>query len=237
MTWWIFWIFSHFVRSELRLWFNGYRAFHDDYSKLYEEEHRLVPPPPAIVKETKENPCVQKYTADLQAAGFVLAGDAVTEPQFIGDNVFRVFCAPDRSTYLTVLFSFATSKNPEEGFRTWPAQVSLLAHTVFTDGGYAASVNGRGNGYRQKRTGPEVFVRVFPDEKDPLEFVRKHAKAARDFAEATGQRPMKHESFADYLRRQDAMLEDERRLFTGSTYTRGDHFWWYLQIPRRVYWG
>ena len=47
--------------------------------------------------------------------------------------------------------------------------------TIFADGGYAASINGRAQGYRRKRTGPEVQVRVFPDEKDPLEFVRKHA--------------------------------------------------------------
>jgi hypothetical protein len=57
-----------------------------------------------------------------------------------------------------------------------------------------------------------------------------------EFAEATGARPLRHEGFADYVR-QDAMLEDERRLFTGNPYTWGDHFWWYLQMPRRVYLG
>ena len=73
-------------------------------------------------------------------------------------GVFRVFYAPDGVTYLTLVFSFATTPDPSEGFRTWPAAVSFLAHTFFADGGYAASVNGRSNGYRRKRTGPEVLA-------------------------------------------------------------------------------
>ncbi|MCI0703715.1 MAG: hypothetical protein L0241_21865 [Planctomycetia bacterium] len=237
LTWWVFWVFSHFARNELRLWFAGYRAFREMYGKLYEEAHRLVPPPPAIVTEMEQNPYVRKWTADLQAAGFVYMGDAVVEPQFVGNGAFRVFRAPDGITYLALIFSFSTAKDPAEGFYTWPAQVSLIAHTLFTDGGYAVSINGRSNGYRRKRTGPEVFVRIFPDETDPVEFVRQHATAARDFANMTGRRALKHESFADYIRRQDAMLEDERRLFSGNPYTWSDHFWWFLQIPRRTYRG
>jgi hypothetical protein len=92
---------------------------------------------------------------------------------------------------------------------------------------YAVSLNGRTSGYR-KRTGPEVQVRVFPDLTDPLEFVRKHA-------EANALRVLPSPSFAEYVRRQDLMLEDEQRHFVGSPYTWGDHLRWYLQTPRKVF--
>jgi hypothetical protein len=237
VTWLVLWVLWRFVRIELHLWFAGYRAWNALYSQLLQEGHRLVPPSPRLAKEMEDNPAVRKYTADLHAAGFAYMGDLVGEPQIAGEGVYRVFRAPDGATYLALVVVFTTAKDPEEGLCQWPCQVGLMAHTIFADGGYAASINGRSSGYRRKRTGPDVFVRIFPDETDPLEFVRLHARAAREFAEATGRRALKHESFADYTRRQEAMLDDERRLFTGSPYTWGDHLWWYLQTPRRVYLG
>jgi hypothetical protein len=181
------------------------------------------------------NLTVRKYTADLEAAGFVIAGDLVIDPQSFARSVLRVFRAPDGVTHFALIFALTTAKDPADSFFTWPAQVSFVAHTIFADGGYAASINGRAQGYRRKRTGPEVQVRVFPDEKDPLEFVRKHAKAAAAFAQAGARRVLPNTDFADFVRRQDAMLDEEQRSCVGSPYTWGDHLRWYLQTPRRIF--
>lgn len=234
-TWWIFWVFSHFLRMELRLWFVGFRQFHAAYSALYREPHRLVPPAPEVATEMARNLTVRKYTADLEAAGFAVAGDLVIAPQSSGRSVLRVFRAPDGATYFSLIFGLTTAKDPAEGFYTWPAQVSFLAHTMFADGGYACSINGRANGYRRKRTGPEVRVRIFPDETDPLEFVRKHMKMATAFADADGRRALPNTDFANYVRRQNQLSEEEQQFFAGRPYTWGDHLRWYLQSPRRVY--
>jgi hypothetical protein len=235
--WWVPLLFVTFARNEARLWLVGFRLFHAIYAKLYEEAHRLGPPSPAAAKMVADDPRVRKYTADLEAAGFVRAGDLMTDPPLGGEGAFRVFRAPDGVTHLTLVCTFTTANDAEQAFHNWPCEVSFLAHTIFADGGYAASVSGRGNGYRRKRTGPEVLVRVFPDETDPQEFVRLHAKAAAEFAEETGRRARPQESFAEFARRQDAILEDERRFFHGNPYTWGDHLRWYLQRPRNVFLG
>ncbi len=93
----------------------------------------------------------------------------------------------------------------------WPVSVAFLANTHFAEGGYTASVNGRTNGYRRKRSGPEVMALVFTDETDPLEFVQKHMKATTAFAAANGLRALPAGSFAEYVRHQNAMLEEEQR--------------------------
>src|SRR5262245_18090194 len=149
--------------------------------------------------------------------------------------MFRVFRAPDGVTHLAIVLSFTTARDPARAMHTRPANVAFVAHTHFADGGFAVSANGRSTSYRRKRTGPEVLSRIFPDETDPLEFMQKHMKAARAFAEACGVRVVPAGSLAEYVRRQNAMLEEDQRYFVGSPYTWGDHFWWYLQTPRKVF--
>lgn len=234
-TWWILLVFWHFLRNEMRLWFTGYRAFHARYSALQHDPRRLISPPPELAAKLTHNPTVQKYTADLQAAGFIHAGDLITDPQSFGENVYRVFRAPDGVTHFSLLFAFTTASDPDKKMHMWPAQVALIAHTLFADGGYAVSINGRTNGYRRKRSGPDVLMRVFPDETDPLEFVRKHTKATSAFAETGGHRALPNGNFTDYVRRQETLMDMEQRSFAGSPYTWSDHLRWYLQTPRQVF--
>jgi hypothetical protein len=232
---WFGWLFWEFLKGEARLWFVGYSQFHTMFTRIYEESPRLIPLQPPEVAALEQNAYVRKYTADLRAAGFTTAGDLRIGLAAIGDGVFRVFLAPDGVTYLMVLFHFATSTEPGEGFRNWPAALSLMAHTFYTDGGRAASINGRANGYRRKRTGPECQTRVFPDEYDPVQFVQLHTDAAAKFAAETGRTAVRHERFEQFLRRQEALQDEERQLCSDSPYTWGDHLRWYLQSPRRVY--
>ena len=48
---------------------------------------------------------------------------------------------------------------------------------------------------------------------------------------------LRHERFDLYVRRQEALNEEERRLMVDDPYTWGDHLRWYLQTPRREYRG
>jgi hypothetical protein len=232
------WVFSLFVRHEAKLFFVVHRQFVAAYTRLYEDSVRLVPltRPEAGAAPELDNPWARKYTADLEAAGFPHGGDF----RVIGggtSGVFRVFGAPDGVTYLSLLFQTLSSPEPEQAVRTWPAAVVLVAYTFYPDGGRAASVSGRHLGYRRKRTGPETVFRVFPHEPDPVEFVRRHAATAAAFADETGRSPLRHERFDLFVRRQEALNEEERRLFADNPYTWGDHLRWYLQSPRREYRG
>jgi hypothetical protein len=235
VAWVGFWLLWHFVTGEFRLLFRGYEEFRSRYAQLYEQSVVLVP----LTREESEvrmaNPWARKYTTELEAAGFVQLGDLQIKPAINGDGVVRIFCGPDGVTYLNLLFMMSTHPDPALGFLAWPATVSFLGTTYFTDGGRATSVNGRTNGYRKKRTGPEHLARVFADAEDPLEFVRLHAEAAGQFAKQTGRSPQRHEPLAQYVRRQNEMQEEERRLFVQRPYTWGDHWRWYLQAPRWEY--
>jgi hypothetical protein len=232
------WVFSLFVRGEAQLFFVGYRRFRTSYTRLYEDSVRLVPltRTEASVAPELDNPCARKHTADLLAAGFAYVGDV----RSVGGGtagVFRVFYAPDGVTHLSVLFQAEGGAGTEQVVRMWPAAVVLLAQTFYPDGGRAASVNGPHLGYRRKRVGPETAVRVYPQETDPLAFVGRHTAMAATFAEETGRTPLRHERFDLFVRRQEAIHDEERRLYGDNPYTWGDHLRWYLQSPRRDYRG
>jgi hypothetical protein len=72
---------------------------------------------------------------------------------------------------------------------------------------------------------------------DPSVLVRRHAEAAARFADETGRSPLRHERFELYVRRQDAIHEDERQQFADHPYSWADHLRWYLQSPRREHRG
>jgi hypothetical protein len=232
------WVFSFFVRNEARLFFGGYGQFRALYTRLYEDSVRLVVLARAEAEASPElaNPLARKHTADLAAAGFTHAGDMRMTGGGPG-GVFRVFYAPDGTTYLTLFFYTLSSPDPAEAFRAWPAAEAVAAHTFYPDGARATSVSGRLLGYRRKRTGPETAVRVFPDDIDPQEFVQRHAAMAAAFADETGGSSLRHERFDLYVRRHEAINEEDRRLYADSPYTWGDHLHWYLQSPRRAYRG
>ena len=237
MGWPVAFLAYLFVRGELRLWFQGFRQFHAGYSQLYGEPVRHLPMTRAEGDARGDNPFVRKFTAELEAAGYRYAGDLRLTPELIGTALFRTFYAPDNASYVTVMFHTAGAETQDPRFFSWPASVSFLGHTFYADGGFATSVSGRAVGYRKKRTGPEHAARVFPDADDPVEFARLHCKAAKRFGEESGRRPVPHETFDRYVRRQEALSDEERRLFADDPYTWGDHLGWYLQKPRREYRG
>ena len=140
-------------------------------------------------------------------------------------------------THVVLMVMVSTSEHEPVVHHMWPAVVVLIADTLFPDGGRVGSVNGRHLGYRQKRTGPESVFRVFPDETDPRELVRRHAAVAAAVADETGRTPLRHERFDLYVRRQEGLHEEERRLYADNPYSWGDHLRWYLQVPRREYRG
>lgn len=238
VSWPVAWLAWAFARGEWRLVISGHRDFHRVYSRLTTEPVRHMALTRAETDIRFANPWLQKYTADLEAAGFRYAGDLRIEPEEVsGDGLFRAFLAPDGVTWVAVMFHFGMPTDSPMFHRTWPAAVAFLAYTFFADGGYASSVSGRTNGYRRKLTGAEHKSSVFPDEEDPIAFVRLHAAAARRFAEETGRRPLGVQPFDWFVRRQEEMYEEERRLRQGEPYTWGDHLRWCLQSPRREYRG
>ncbi len=234
-AWCVLWLAWNFAKNEARLWFVGYHEFHRRYTKLYETSVKHLTLEPAEAQKRSDHPWARKYTAELEAAGFTHAGDLRFEPELNGENLVRVFYAPDGVTYLSVLFCMSTSPDPAAGFRMWPAAVSFLTHTYYAEGGRAASISGQSGGYRKKRSGPENLTRVFAEAEDPIAFTRLHMAAAAAFAQETGRTPLRHESFTLHLRRQDDIHEEQRRLYAEAPYTWGDHVHWYLQWPRREY--
>lgn len=236
--WPVLMLLYFFVKGEWRLWNFGFYRFRDGYARIYTEAIQHLPLTRAEADARLNVPWARKFTADLEAAGFRYLGDMRLEPaRAVGDGVFRAFAAPDGLSYLTVFFHLGTAEDQEPRFKNWPAAVAFLGHTYFADGGYATSVSGRSLGYRKKRTGPEHLARVFRDADDPAEFARRHADAAAKFGAETGRRPVAHQTFEHYLRRQKELSDDERRLFADNPYTRGDHLHWYLQWPRKEYVG
>lgn len=231
----VVWLGSVFARTEARLFFQGYHQFRTRYTALYDEAVKVVPLSRAEADVQLDHPWGRKLTADLEAAGFRYFGDVQPQPQVGGRGVIRVFLAPDGVTYLNVIFSTATHRDPEAGFRLWPAAVVFLTHTYFPDGGRVAGMHGRHLGYRKKRTGPEQLARLYPDADDPAELVRLHREAAAEFAKEWGRGPLGHERFDQYVRRQNDLQEEERRLYSEQPYTWGDHLRWYLQTPRAEY--
>ena len=185
------------------------------------------------------DPYVRKFTADLTAAGFTRIGDANVVPTSVGEVVLRVFAAPDGVTYLSVVFQRSNPFTSEIGkvLRFWPWSVSFICYTFLTGGSYAASANGPRYGFRRKRSGPDCLIRVWPDQTDPVAFAQLHAEAVAKFVAELGRPPLNHVRFEEYIRLQNALVEEERRQYADDPYTLGDHLHWYLQIPRRVYRG
>lgn len=233
----VLWLASIFFRNEARMLFAGYREIRGRYARLYEEAVKVVPLAAPEAAARLDHPAARKYTADLEAAGFTHLGDVRPDPPVNGEITIRVFLYPDGVTYLNVVHLTTTSPDPADGFRVWPANTLFLAETHFRDGGRMASIGGREEGYRKKRTGPEYRLRIFPDAGEPLGFVEQHVEAARAWAADTGRTPLPHLRFDGFVRRQNELQDEERRLFADDPYTRGDHLRWYLQSPRREYLG
>jgi hypothetical protein len=234
--WWAAWLGWMFLKNQGQLWFTGFTEFHRRYCELYEEAVKVMPLPDSETARL-DQAWARKYTADLEAAGFTLAGDLRPEPELAGPGVIRVFLAPDGATYLNVLFSYATHRDPERSFQLWPGAMVFLAYTYFPDGGRVVSVSGRHVGYRKKLSGPETLARVFPDAAEPLDFTRRHLAAVEEYAKENGRTPLSHERWEVYLRRQNEAQDEERRLYGERPYTRGDHWFWFIQQPRREYRG
>jgi hypothetical protein len=237
-AWCVLWLIAAFVQNEGRLWFRGYRLFRDRFTRLYETSLKHTALSRAEADARLDHPWARKYTAELESAGFTYAGDIQIEPDLNGDNLIRVFYAPDRTTYLNVLFCMSTSPDPVQSLRLWPAAVSFLAHTYYADGGRAASISGKASGYRKNRSGADCMLRVFPDTDDPVAFTRLHAAAAEAWAQENGRTPLRHEPFNLYLRRQDEIHQELQQVYAQTPcYTWGDHLHWYLQSPRREFRG
>ncbi|MBX9624571.1 MAG: hypothetical protein K2X82_12255 [Gemmataceae bacterium] len=230
LTWW-------FLKTEAQLWFVGYAELRGRYARLYDEAVKVVPLTPAEAAPRVDHPAARKYAADLRAAGYAHLGDLRTDPPATGEITIRVFLAPDGVTYLNLVHLTTTTPDPADGVRAWPANTAALAETHYRDGGRFASVGGRDEGYRKKRSGPEYRLRIFPDADEPLAFVDSHTEAAAGWAAETGRTPLAHKRLDEFARRQNELHDDERRLFADDPYTRGDHLRWYLQSPRGEYLG
>lgn len=235
MTIIVFWLSITFVRIESRMWRFGYSQLNALYTEFDQESPRLVPLTHAESAAAEYDPLVRKYTADLTSAGFVLLGDARFVPENIGEVYFRVFGAPNGTTYLAVVYQHSNTLEAGKVYRFWPAFTSFSCHTFLRGGGATASMNGPRHGYRRKRSGPECLVRVFPEMKDPVAFAQLHAEATAKFAADTGNTPLRQARFDEFVRLQNGLLDEERRLYADRPYTLGDHLHWYLQWPRREY--
>jgi hypothetical protein len=235
MTIIVSWLSSTFARIELRMWRFGYSQLNALYSEFDQESPRLVPLTHVESAQAESDPLVRKYTMDLIAAGFALLGDARFVPENIGNVFFRVFGAPDGTTYLAVVYQSSNTLEAGKVYHFWPAFTSFSGHTYLRGGGATASLNGPRHGYRRKRSGLEFLVRVFPELKDPVAFAQIHAEAAAKFAADTGNPPLRQARFEEFVRLQNGLLDEERRLYADRPYTLGDHLHWYLQIPRREY--
>ncbi len=231
------WLLILFVWIESRVWSVGHAQLRALYAEFDQESPGLIPLTSAESARAGSDPFLRKYTADLAAAGFVLLGDARLVPASVGAVFFRVFGAPDGTTYLAIVQQSSNTLEGGKELRFWPAFASFVCHTFLRGGGYAASMNGPRHGYRRKRSGPECLVRVFPEEEDPAVFARRHAEAVARFAEQTGDQPLRTARFEEYTRHLNALSDEERRLYADSPYTLGDHLHWYLQILRREYRG
>jgi hypothetical protein len=229
------WLFSFFVRAELRMWRFGYAQLNALYAEFDQESPRLVPLSQSESVRAEADPAVRKYTADLTAAGFVRLGDVRLVPAGIGAVVLRVFAAPDGTTYLALMHQFTNTLEAGKEFHFWPSFTSFVCHTFMRSGGSASSMNGHRHGYRRKRTGPERIARVFPERDDPVAFAQLHAEAAAKFVAEAGDSPVRVARLEEYVRLQNGLAEEERALFADRPYTLGDHLHWYLQIPRREY--
>jgi len=237
LTVFLFWVLSIFLRTEIRVWRFGYKQLNALYAEFDQESPRLVPLTHSESAQAGNDPYARKFTADLIAAGFALLGDARLTPAGIGRVFYRVFGAPDGMTYLAVVHQSTNTLEAGKEYHFWPSFASFACHTFLRGGAAAASLNGQRHGYRRKRSGPERFVRVFPEKNDPVAFVQLHAEAVAKFVSETGNSPLRHARFEEYIRLQNALAEEERCLFADSPYTLGDHLHWYLQIPRREYRG
>lgn len=235
--WWVVWLAWSFLRNESQLWFTGFSQFHRRFSQLYEESVKVAPLADSEAAARLDQPWARKYTADLEAAGFTLAGDLRCEPELAGPGIVRVFLAPDGATYLNLFFSLATDSDPERSFQLWPGAVVLVAGTYFPGGGRVLSTNGKHLGYRKKLSEPQTVTRVFHDAEEPLDFMRRHLAVVEEYAKEYGRPPLRHERWEVYVRRQNEAQEEERLLYGERPYTRGDHWHWYIQRPRREYRG
>ncbi len=234
---WAAWLARAFLRNEYHLWVGGFAEFHRRYSQLYEEAVKVMPLAGSEAALRTDQPWLRKFTADLEAAGFARAGDLRVEPELAGPGLIRVFLAPDGATYLNVVFSYATDRDPERALQVWPGGMVLVAVTYFRDGGRVISVNGMHNGYRKALSGPEVVMRVFQDAEEPLDFTSRHLAVVEEYAKEFGRPPLQHERWEVQVRRLNDAQEEERRLYGERPYTRGDHWYWYIQRPRREYTG
>jgi hypothetical protein len=226
-----------FLRTEYTVWSLGYFFARSLFRKLDEEGRKLVPLTQHESAAADSHCLIRKYAAELTAAGFISLGKARFLPASVGEIILVVFAAPDGSSFLAVVFQFTSLLDPGRAFHCWPAKVTLMCQTFLNGGGHVASTSWLRNGFRRKLTGPECLPRVFAGVNDPITFLELHAKAVAGFVAETGNRPLRHGRFEDYLRLQNALAEEERRLYADSPYTLGDHLRWYLQIPRREFRG
>jgi hypothetical protein len=226
---------GRFFQCELGLLVQGYQLFHRLYLRTTEVPFAVAPLAPEEAVDRLSNPWARKYTAELEAAGFTVVGDLILVPELNGDNVVRVFYAPDGVTYLNVLFQMSTDSDLETGVQTWPACVAFQAQTRLTDNGWVISGDGFQDGFRKMRKRPGCYSRLFLDVEDPVEFTRLHAKLADEFAQKEGRRILPHEPFPLVVQRANELEEEARLAFADAPYTWSDHLHWYLQIRRREY--
>jgi hypothetical protein len=221
-----------FVRSEARLYFQGYRQFRDRYRSVYEEAASLVVAPPGLA-ERLDNPALRQVSGDLALEGFTHLGDVRIEPPQ-GEHLLRCWRAPDGVTYVSATFVFTTGREPDQFFHAWPASVAFLFTTYFPQG-RVTSIHGRHLGFRRKLTGPEHRAVLFVQSDEPMELLARHQREVLAYAREFEAAPVPHERFEGYLRRQNDAQSEERMLYHDRPYTWIDHLFWYLQIPRRAY--
>ncbi|QJW97103.1 hypothetical protein FTUN_4668 [Frigoriglobus tundricola] len=173
-----------------------------------------------------DSPSVRKHAADLEAAGFAHAGDWVRAPTDEPGAVRRVFRAPDGATYLSLV---CRSRG------VWPVAVEVQVQTFFPDGWRVESSNAPADGFWWGRTTAAHVFRVLPDVAGPLELFAAHAAEVARAAATANQTPAPHERFEQFIGRQEAIHEEERRQWALHPYSWSDHLRWYVDRPRKEY--
>jgi hypothetical protein len=223
------WFFWTFVVTELKLLFS-FKSQRAEFADHYEKPARYAILTPNETSAFEDDPAVRKYTADLKAEGFLVTGDV--EP-IGGGTVYRTFRAPDGVTYFVMICVRTQGDDPSTRHLVWYATVTFQAQTFFSGGGRVDSVNVAGAyGYLRYPPAPSVLLRVFPDVTDPLQLYWLHKEAADAFATEKGLTPRRHEQLEDYVRRQEAINDEERLYYHTRPYSWSDHLRWYLQLPR-----
>lgn len=218
-----------FLVLEFQAWVFGHRLSRKQFDAFY-ETCRVVESIEGLA-HVPEDAHSRKWTRELAEAVFTHLGDFAIE----GAGCLyskRIFAAADGVTLLLLSRSadcFLAS--PELRFEWWPPLTSWQIVTFFQEGGRVETENTAQIWYR--KVDRVTLLRSENRVEDPLELFRNHVAAAESFAREQGLTPARIGKPADVVRRQESILEEERRQYLERPYLLSDHIRWYLNLPRR----